>query len=210
MSADADETRTLHRVLFQDVEPTIGEALRKDDIAVVMDARLEPVPPMLRAVARDEIAKIVASVLGQDLMDVLTSGWQKLEQLLDAARRSLEEPGESEIVELEDHRISSIHRPHIDVIVDGEVVSSLAIELEIAIDVHAVTAVVSSGRLSAVRTGRADVAADAKIEGVQAAVATTQIDLAIEVPLGDGIPLVTPGPAVPPPPSPAIDPPTAG
>jgi len=211
MNAEADETLSLHQVFFgDDGESSIGEALGKDDVAVVMDARLEPVPPVLRAIARDEIAKVVASVLGPELVDVLKAGWQKWEQLTDAARRSLEEPDESEIVELEDHRISSIHRPHIDVVVDGEVLSSIAMELEIAIDIHAVTAVVSSGRLSALRTGRADIAMDVKIEGVQAAVATTQVDLSIEVPLGDGIPLVDPDAVVSLPPSPAVDPSTTG
>jgi hypothetical protein len=210
MSAGADETLMLRRVLFQDGESSVGDALRRDDVADLMDARLESVPPVLRAVARDEIAKIVASVLGPDLVDILKAGWQKWEQLTDAARRSLEAQGESEIVELEDHRISSIHRPHVDVIVDGEVLSSIALELGIAIDIHAVTAVVSSGRLSAVRTGRADIAADVKIEGVQVVLATTQVDLAIEVPLGDGIPLVISDAVVPLPPSPAVDPLTAG
>lgn len=202
MTAGTNDTLTLQRVLFGQGGSSMAGALHEDGVAVAMDARLEPVPPALRGIAREEIAKVVAAVLGTDVADVLKVGWRTWEQLTDAARRSLEEPGGSEIVELADHRITSIHRPHIDVEVDGSVVSAIGMEIEITIDLHGVTAVVSRGRLSALRSGRADVTADVAIEGVQVVVATTQIELPIEVPLGEGIALVDSGRTVgtPPPP----------
>src|SRR5438034_1853331 len=72
---------------------------------------------MRKAVLRG-IADQIARVLDRDVIDVLGAGWRKHEALTSAGRRTLATPGAEEIVELADHRISSNHRPRIDVILD--------------------------------------------------------------------------------------------
>ena len=211
MTQQANETLTLQRILFEHgKESAIAEALRTDDVTAAVDARLEAIPPVIRAIAREEVAKVVTAVLGTEVVAVLEVGWRKWGDLADAGRRSFEEPGESEIVELLDHRIISNHRPHIDIEVDGVVVTAIGMGIEITVDLHAVTAVVSGGRLTALRTGRADITVDMSIEDVQVAVASRQVQLPVEVSLGDGIPLVSPEGHATLPPPPTGQSPTTG
>jgi hypothetical protein len=140
--------------------------------------------------AIQEISPVVANVLRTPLADVFTAGWKSFESLVSAARTTLEHPGEEQVVDLFDHRISWRHRPSIDVIVDGVQVGSIRVEIDIDAMLHAVRAVLSDGRLTKLRTGLADVEARFACAGIQATPVTRQIDLAQEVDLGTGILLV--------------------
>jgi hypothetical protein len=161
-----------------------------DTVAGSLGPHLQGVPATLRAAAAEQILALVATVLDRRLVDLLASGWRKWEQLSDAARRTLLAPGQVEIVELIDHEISSIQRPSVDVIYDRRRVAQIAAEVAVNIDVHAATAVVEDGRLSALRSGHADLDARMSIEGIVVVEAERQLELAVEIPLGDGIPLM--------------------
>jgi len=89
---------------------------------------------------------------------------------------------------------------------DGKQIAQIGVEIEIAIELHAVTAVVASGRLSALRSGRADVAAELAIEGVQLARATRPVELPMEIGLGAGIPLLSRADVATLPPAPTDEP----
>jgi hypothetical protein len=157
-----------------------------------LDLRLERLSPVLRAAAAEQIVMLVARTLDRRLLDVLTAGWRRWERLVEAARRTLEDPDDVEIVELVDHEISSVQRPHVDVTYDGHEVAEVEGEASVAIVVHAATAVVTGGKVTALRSGRADVEVRLTVEDAVVAQARRQIDLSIELPLGAGIPLVEP------------------
>jgi hypothetical protein len=91
-----------------------------------------------------------------------------------------------------DHEISSVQRPRVDITLDGRKVAEVEGEASVAIEVHAATAVVARGRLTALRSGRADVNVRLSVEGAVIAESRTQIDLSIEIPVGEGIRLVEP------------------
>lgn len=211
MIQDAGEGLTLRRILFeQGGEAGFRGAVDEGGAARTVDERLDALPPGLRSAAPEEVVAVVARVLDLEVIDVLAAGWRKWEELAGAARRSLEVPGETEVVELVDHRMTSAHHPHVEVTVDGKQVARIGVEIELDIDLHAVTAVVSGGRLSALRSGRADVAGKVAIEGVQVVQATRRVELPIEVGLGAGIPLVARPDIVILPPAPTDEPTTAG
>jgi hypothetical protein len=190
MTEDSGTPLTLRRILEQDPEGSIPLTPKENAGADTLDQRLDRLPPSLRAAAREEIITTISRVLDRRLVDVLATGWGKAGELTAAAHRSLQVPGETEIVELVDHEITLIHRPHVDVIFDGDKVAQIDAEIGVTIVLHAVTAVVASGRLSALRSGRADVTARLSIEGMRLAETNRRIELPIEVALGDGIPLV--------------------
>jgi hypothetical protein len=209
MIEEVGDVLTLRRILFGgDGEDELLHAVDEQGAAGAVDRRLDPLPPGLRAATREEVVTAVAGVLDQRLVDVLAAGWKRWDELAAAARRTLETPGETEIVELVDHEITSTHHPSVDVTIDGRPVARIEVEVEVAIELHAVTAVVSGGRLSALRSGRADVTAEMAIEGVQVARATRQLALPIEVALGDGIQLAGRSDVVILPPAPSDRPPT--
>jgi hypothetical protein len=111
-------------------------------------------------------------------------------------------PGETEIVDLVDHEITLSHRPHVDVMLDGKKIAQIEGEIEVTIELNDVTAVITGGHLSALRSGRANITVRLAIEGMRAAEATRRIELPIEIAIGDGIPLVEPTDVVVLPPAP--------
>lgn len=163
--------------------------------------KLGGVPSGLVGAAAGEVGSVLAGLLEMDLVDLLAAGWRKYEALTAAARQTIENPGEEQVVELATHRITSAHRPRIDLEVDGVSVGSVEVQIDVTFDLHAVQAVVFAGRLTALRSGLVDVTAALACEGVPITSATRRFDLAIEAGLGAGVPLieyvVLPGAPVP-------------
>jgi hypothetical protein len=210
MIEEADDGLTLRRLLLEGGGDAEGGDLHEPAEAAgangAIEGRLGLLPPGLRAAAREEILKVIAGVLDQRIADLLAAGWRKWDALGTAAHRSLETPGSREIVELADHEITSTHHPSVDVTFDGKHIAEIEATIELAAELHAVTAVVAGGRLTAVRSGRAELSASFAIEGVEVAKGTRQVELPIEIGLGPGIPLVERPEVVVLPPAPAGEP----
>jgi hypothetical protein len=207
MNAGAGQGVTIKQVLNEEAgDEALEGALREGDVAGAVDRRLAPVPPGLRAFARDEIVAVAVGALEEPLVDVLTAGWRRWDELTDAARRSLQVPGSTELVELHDERITSTHRPRIDVMLDRVEVAHVDLEFVVDVVLHGVTAVVRGGRLSALRTGRADVTARLSVEGVPVTESTRTVDLTVEIGLRGGIALLDGPHVIVLPPSPTDEP----
>jgi len=88
------------------------------------------------------------------------------------------------------HQITSTHRPSVDVVVDGVKVMEIHLEVEITMELEAVCAIVSTGRLIALRSGRANVKAELRCEGVPVTSMITEIDLHLQLGLGSGFVLL--------------------
>jgi hypothetical protein len=184
---------TLRQVLLGDQgEHDLRAAAEETGAMGPIDDRLTTVPPGLRAAARDQILSLIADLLGQRLVDVMILGWQTWDRLVGRARRTLETPGSTDLVELLDHEVTSTHRPRIEVTFDGKRIAEIEVDLDVAIDLHAVTAVLARGRLTAIRSGRADVSTTLAVQGVTVMSATRSLELPIEIPLGAGIVLASP------------------
>ena len=203
MNEAAGEDLTVGGILTEGrADDALRGALSEGNVARAIDRGLKVVPRGLRAFARDEVVGVAISAFDLPLISVLAAGWRKWEELTDAARRTLQVQGATEIVELHDERITSTHHPRIDVTLDGEEIAHIDLGLELDIVLHAVTAVVGDGRLSALRTGRADVTARLSVEDETLAEATRPVELPIQIGLGAGILLVDAPDVVVLPPSP--------
>lgn len=182
---------TLAQILFEQGEDAMRAAIAQGDASGSIEERFaKELSSRLRAIVLDEIVSVMRRVLGVAVVDLLAAGWKKYEPLAAAARRSLETPGSTEIVELLDHRITSTHRPGVDVTVDGVTVAEIRLDIEIVIELHGLTAVVTEGRLSALRTGRGEATLDVSLDGTPLPPVTRPIDLEVEIDLGEGIPLI--------------------
>ena len=186
---------SLRRILFGQANDEGVRASLNEKGGGNVDPRIASVPPTLRGPAREEVFTVVARVLDLPVIDVLAAGWRKWDAIEKAATQTLETPGETELVELVDHTITSLHHPRIDVVLDGQQIAEVRVEISVTIDLHAVTAIVTGGRLSALRSGRADVRVTLSVEEVQVAEATRRVELPIEVGLGDGIQIAYPADA---------------
>jgi hypothetical protein len=182
---------TLAQILFEQGEEALRAAIVQGGATGSIEERFaKELSPRLRAIVLDEIVSVMRRVLGVAVVDLLAAGWRKYEPLAAAARRSLETAGSTEIVELLDHRITSTHRPGVDVTIDGVTVAEIRLDIEIVIELHGLTAVVTGGRLSALRTGRGEVRLDVSLDGAPLPPVTRPIDLGVELDLGEGIALV--------------------
>jgi hypothetical protein len=135
------------------------------------------------------VAVVASGVLDLDVVDLVVGGWRKHAALVEAARRTLAVPGTEQVVDLASHRITSVHRPYLTVLVDDVQVAKVDFELTVVFDVKALVAVVRAGRLVALRGGQCEVAATFAAEGILLAQQRRQLDLNARLPLGAGIQL---------------------
>jgi hypothetical protein len=210
MSETEVDGLTLRRILFEEGDDAeLRGAMDRAGTTESVEERLAALPARLRAIVLKEIVNVIERLLDDAVVDVLAVGWRKWDVLASAGRRSLESPGQTEIVELVDHRITSTHQPAIDVTVDRVKVAEITLQIEIVILLHGLTAVVTQGRLVALRSGRGEISVDLALDGVPMTSATRQIELPIEVGLGEGLPLLPAAEIAPLPPAPA-EPTTTG
>jgi hypothetical protein len=137
-----------------------------------------------------EVAAAIGRLLDIDLGGLLVEGWRTGTALRTAAHATLAEPGSSEVVELARHRLTSTYRPHVDLLVEGRQVTSLPVELTLVFDVHSLVATVRGGRLVGLQCGQCELTATLSAAGATLAQRNGELDAALLVPLGAGIPLV--------------------
>jgi hypothetical protein len=194
MSDSTTGVLTTGSILFE--EEDAGDAVRTalhdwGGLQTVTDG-LAAIPAGLRGAALERLGGVVAEALDLDVTSVLKLGWQRYSSLTDAARRSLDTPGTEEVVELATHRITSSHEPHVEIIFDDVPIATIALRIDLKLDLHAVQALIAGGRLVVLRSGRVDLQADLSCEGVPVRSATRSVDLNLVTDLGAGIALVHP------------------
>lgn len=193
-------------------------ALRTDDPRTVagflLDTADEPVERLARALASDEVAGRLATGLPRlsppaarlvyhrladaarglladiRVADVLQAGWQKYAALANAARRTRSIPGSQELVDLAAHRVHSVHRPQVDVLVDGVRVGAVPFRLDLEVLVRALLATVADGRLTAVDSGSCRLSARLSCCDVTLTAREREFDAAVVLDLGGGLPLL--------------------
>lgn len=137
-----------------------------------------------------EVSTATTNLLQLDLIDLLVRAWRKQADLVAAAQRTAAIPGSSEVVELATHRITSIHRPYIDLLVEDVRIGRIHLELELVFTVKGLLTVVQGGALVAVRCGSCTVDAGLAIERIPVASREATFDLPGQVRLGRGLPLL--------------------
>lgn len=143
----------------------------------------------------EQVATVAHGLLDLDLGDLLTHGWQRFDDLTDAARRTVENPGSREVVDLVTHTISSSSTPHVEVFVDEVRVATLGFDLDLGLTVKGAVATVYGGRMVALHTGVCDVVGSISAQGRQLVSREAQFRLPLLLGLGTGIPLLAGGAA---------------
>jgi hypothetical protein len=146
-------------------------------------------PPARSALIR-ALAQAVADLTDVNLVDLVLGGWRKLDALRLAAEHTLRVPGDREVIELAKHKITSIHHPYVDVVVDEHLALTMHFELRFELDVQSLVATVSAGSLVAIGAGDAHATGLLAFEGLELARGEGQIKLPLTVELGGGVPLV--------------------
>jgi hypothetical protein len=151
---------------------------------------LTHLPEMTRRAAVQEAATAAAGLLKVDLIGVLVRGWREHRDIVSAARRTLAAPASTELVSMSAHEVTLEQRPSVSVLVDGQRVATLELGLSIVFDVNAL---ISGGRLVAVRSGRCEITATLAVQGADLLVRQAHLELPGVIPLGQGIRLLPVG-----------------
>ena len=190
MTAPLDETATIRDLLFGGlpVEPVdeIARSLRRHGILGSFEAWF---PGLTSAVER-EVATATNRLLTLNLADVVAAGWKKYDALRQAARRTRDSPTAEEIVALTTHRVESSHHPTVKLLIDGESIATVEVELNLAFTMAGVLAVVRQARLTAIESGTCTVTGSLVIEQNSITERQREFDLPGVVRLRNGLPLL--------------------
>jgi hypothetical protein len=192
----------------QDPAQALAHALKERGVLGTLGAALQALSQTGREVAGGEVAAVAQQLLDMELGELAVAGWRKHAALTAAAERTLANPGSSEVVDLASHRITSVYRPYVELLVDDVHVATVRFELRVQFVVRALVATVRDGRLDALGFGACDVTATLAAEGVRLAEQRARLDLSLLIPLplplrrrdGDAPPYGAEPPPVPSPP----------
>jgi hypothetical protein len=137
--------------------------LRSGDVVARLATR------MARAAAEDQVGVVADGLLNLDLGDLVAAGWRKQERLAAAARRTAANPGSAERIELATHRISSIHRPSVELLLNDTHVTEVNFELDVKFVIKGLEVTVREGRVVSLHAGECDVSATLAAEGIRLA-----------------------------------------
>ena len=138
---------------------------------------LKHLPRVTQEAAIREAALAAAALLKVDLVDVLVAGWREHRDIYSAARRTLATPGSKELVGLAPHRISTVQRPAVSILIDGHRVHTLQLGLSIVFDVTGLVAGISHGRLAGLHAGRGELGVALTIHEIEVLTKRTHLEL---------------------------------
>src|SRR5512139_3957122 len=115
------ELRTAGAVLFGGEQRlvTIADALVDSGVVNSVGQAVQRMSSTGQGIVCREVAAMTDGLLSLDIGEVLLMAWRKRATLVDAARRTLSQPGSSATVEMASHRITHTSQPHVDLLVDG-------------------------------------------------------------------------------------------
>jgi hypothetical protein len=165
----------------QDTGHALAQALDQEGVLGSRDLVTRLVTQTARNAAEDQVAVVADGLLKLDLGDLVIAGWRKHEELAAAAEHTAANPGSSERVKLATHRISSVHRPYVELLLDGAHLTNVNFELDIEFVVTALEVTVRDGHVVSLHAGACDVAATLAAEGFRLASREQHFELPLVV-----------------------------
>jgi hypothetical protein len=179
----ATQPLTASAFLFDDEDTgrALARVLDEHGVLGSLEPALGLVAQTTREAAGDQVAAAANGVLGLGLGDLVVAGWRKQDQLAAAAERTAANPGTSEVVELATHRVSSVHHPSVELLVNDVRVTTVNFELDLEFEVKALVATVRDGHLVSLHSGDCDLSATLTAEGVRLASRRRHLDLPLVI-----------------------------
>ena len=176
--------------------PVLRHAFAEHGVPGAYVRGLKDLTENARNAATDAFTSATEGMLEFDFGDMVMSGWRMHKRLIAAADATLRTPGRQEIVQLGSHQITSIHRPTIDLLVNGVRMHTFRFRLTMVVEVEVAAAIIRSGKLVALKVGDASLAATLALDStggdIQIAHQERNIDLNRIIRLAQGIPLMAP------------------
>lgn len=174
----------------QDSTAALARALVDQGVVGSLGSAVKNLTRAGRTAVGGQISSIAHGLIDLDLDNIIIGGWRKYADIMEAAKRTLAEPGSREVVELATHSISFRHQPYVDLIVNEVPVATIHFEMSLKFTVKGLVAAIRDGHLVNLHSGDCAVAGTLAAEGHQLATRAAHIQLPLLMRLGDGIPLV--------------------
>jgi hypothetical protein len=144
--------------------------------------------PGLSQRKRDEILRRTGELLDMSLLDISRRAWNKAQELA-KYRNCSEHPSEKpSVVPLADHKITSRHRPYLEVRVNEQLVGRIDFEVQVEVSFKGLRLHVQSGRIKRIDTGECQAEGSLHCEGfLLARQESKKLQLPGTIDLGDGI-----------------------
>lgn len=140
--------------------------------------------------AKAEILEKIDDLLNVDLATVMSRAWKKYTKLLDYADAKRYPPDRSYLVPLAEHVIKSDHRPSLEILLNGELVGKIELQMNISLILKGFILTIQGGRIKAIHTGECQGAGALKCEDlVLIEKKSSSFRLPGIIDLGEGIPI---------------------
>jgi len=174
--------RTLWEVLFgsrdEDGLTRWNEVLAGADVRNAIRSHAPWAPPGVTAVVQRQLATAGRRAMeGIALADVFQHGWSRYADLLAAARHTRDHPGSTETVTLARHTLPAEHDVHLDVLVDGRLITTVHLGVGLELVVHSVIAEVAHGAVVALASGSATATGSLTLAGTPVLTKAREVDL---------------------------------
>ena len=169
---------TTTAVLFgeeQDAGQALAEILHDHGVLGSLSGVLRQLTQAGLEATDSQVATVAQQLLELDLGELAVAGWRKHATLSHAAERTKANPGSSAVVELASHRITSVHKPTVELLLNDVHIATIGFEMRVEFLVQALVATVRHGHLVALSAGASDLTATLAVAGMH--VATKQVHL---------------------------------
>jgi hypothetical protein len=167
----------------EDSGQALAHALKEHGVLGALGPALQVLSHTGREAAGDQIATVAQELLDLDLGGLAVAGWRRHAALTAAADRTRVNPGSSEVVDLATHRITSIHRPYVELLLNDVHIATVRFELRMEFLVRALVATVRDGHVAALGFGACDVTGSLAAEGVQLIKQQARLDMSLLIPI---------------------------
>ncbi len=120
-------------------------------------------------VVLDTVLDKAVDALDTQLTTVLIRGWTQWRKVRNRFREAVAEPDKTFVVPLLEHKLTSTHKPHVDVFLGNQRLGRIDIEVSLEIVIKGASLRVENAAIAAIDTGSCAGTGKIKIEGVQIA-----------------------------------------
>jgi hypothetical protein len=118
------------------------------------------------SIALGDIMKKVKELLDIDVGEIIVGVWKKRDELKKYADTSKYPPGETYLITLLEHTVTSKHRPGIEVLINGTKVKTIWFDIEFALTLESAVLEIDGGSIIGVSTGKCKGMGAIRCEGV--------------------------------------------
>jgi hypothetical protein len=144
---------TLKTFFCDDPSSPIYGRCEADVARKALDAAVGAVPPAARTAMTDCVQGAIDEVFQIGLADVLGGAWKKLDAVRDGLALTRLDAGKVVLVPLLEHKITSKHEPHIDLMLGPKSVGRLAFEIALTLSLKGVELDLREGRIAGLKAG---------------------------------------------------------